>query len=366
MKKTICITTNITCNLNCVYCYEKDKSSQTTFDLAKAKHTLQTELSHRTEDGTYINFHGGEPFLSFEKIRSLCEWAWSQSFEEKYTFFATSNGTLIHGKIKEWLYENRHRFVVGLSLDGTREMHNNNRSNSFDLIDIDFFIKTWPFQGVKMTISPVTIHNLAEGLIFIHEKGFKNISANLAEMTDWSDPVYLSVYKRELKKLADYYLSNPGIDTCALFKVYFPRLTEPKISKWCGAGTDMEAIDIDGKKYPCHLFFESVCGKEKSEGAIMIDFTNPENYTSEYCRECIFLPVCPTCYGANYLTRGDIASRDLSLCNLHKIRFIEVAKFQYNQIMKDTTKMSDLSDGEKIKRLKTLEGIEKMAHLIQD
>lgn len=364
MRRNICITTNVTCNLNCVYCYEKDKSNKDTFDLERAKATLKKSLSVNTKGGSYINFHGGEPFMVFEKIKELCEWAWEQNFPEKYTFFATSNGTLIHGEIKTWLYKNRSKFVVGLSLDGTREMHNKNRSNSFDLIDLDFFIESWPFQGVKMTISPQTICNLAEGLIFIHEKGFKNISANLAEMTDWSDPSFLSIYKRELKKLADYYLSHLDIEPCALFKVYFPRLLNTSVNKWCGAGTEMSAIDIDGREYPCHLFFESVCGKEKSINSKKIDFSNQNNYTSEHCNNCVFLPICPTCYGSNYISRGNIASRDLSLCELHKIRFIEVAKYYYNKIINDPTSLEDLTQNEKYINLKFLEGIEKISHLI--
>lgn len=39
-------------------------------------------------------------------------------------------------------HENKERFIVGLSLDGTREMHNRNRSNSYDKIDIPFLLRT--------------------------------------------------------------------------------------------------------------------------------------------------------------------------------------------------------------------------------
>ena len=188
LQRSIYITTNLTCNLRCVYCYEQDKSSKETFDLDLAKSTLTKELSIKSNSkGTLVNFHGGEPFISYKKIKELCEWAWAQNFPENFLFFATSNGTLIHGEMQEWLFENRKRFVVGLSLDGTPEMHNRNRSNSYDLIDTEFFAKTWPEQGVKMTVSRETIHSLAEGIIYMHELGFKVIRANLAEMTDWQE-----------------------------------------------------------------------------------------------------------------------------------------------------------------------------------
>lgn len=362
--RSIYITTNLTCNLRCIYCYEQDKSSQTTFDIEQAKRTLHKTLSTKTTRGTLVSFHGGEPFLSYNKIKELCEWVWEQNFPETFTFFATSNGTLIHGEIQEWLYKNRHRFIVGLSLDGTREMQNANRSNSFDLIDLDFFIKAWPKQGVKMTISPITIHSLSEGLIFIHEKGFYDVRANLAEMTDWSDPAYLKIYKRELDKLSEYYLTHPNIEESSLFNVFFAGLLNNDIRKWCGAGTEMEAIDVDGRKYPCHLFFESVCGKEKSEKSHLINFSNPDEYISGYCRSCQLLPICPTCYGSNYVARGNIADRDLSLCELHKVRFAAVARYEYNRIVNDPAETSTLSNEEKYKRMRTLEGIEKLATIL--
>lgn len=364
-SRNVYITTNYTCNLNCVYCYEKDKSNKDTFDLEQAKKTLSSVLSKKTEEGVTIDFHGGEPFLSFKKIRELCEWAWSQNFPERFLFFATSNGTLIHGELKEWLFSNKDRFVVGLSLDGTREMHNTNRCNSYDDIDIDFFFTTWPDQGIKMTISPKTIASLSDGIIDIHRKGCDAISANLAEIVDWSSPEFVDIYRRELAKLAQFYLHNPKIAKCSLFDIQFAALLETEPQKWCGVGTDMEVIDVDGRKYPCHLFFDWVCGKEKSEKSLSIDFSDPQNYISSHCRECELLRICPTCYGSNYIARGDIALRDLSLCELNKVRFAEVAKYEYERIVNDNTPIENLTDEEKFKRLRTLEAIEKISDVLK-
>lgn len=64
LTRSIYITTNLTCNLRCIYCYEQDKTSKITFDLEQAKNTLQEILSVKTDKGTLVNFHGGEPFLS--------------------------------------------------------------------------------------------------------------------------------------------------------------------------------------------------------------------------------------------------------------------------------------------------------------
>ena len=244
-------------------------------------------------------------------------------------------------------------------------MHNINRCDSYDDIDLDFFFKTWPEQGVKMTISPKTIGSLADGIIDIYRKGCSVLSANLAEMVDWSSPEYIVLYRRELAKLADFYLQNPETKKCSLFDVYFPSVLETEPQKWCGVGTHMEVFDVDGRKYPCHLFFDWVCGREKSEKSHSISFNDPNTYISSHCRKCKLLKICPTCYGSNYITRGDIALSDLSLCELHKVRFTEVAKYEYARIFCDPTNLDDLSNEEKYDRMRILEAIESIAEVLK-
>ena len=360
-KRNVTITTNESCNLRCLYCYENKKSNKT-FDVANAKLRLKDILNTPSGGGTTISFHGGEPFLVFEQIKALCEWLWQQDFPEPFRCFATTNGTLIHGDIQQWLYLHRDKFICSLSLDGNREMHNINRSNSFDLIDIPFFIKTWPFQGVKMTISKRTLSTLAKGVVFLHTVGIPDIRANLSEMTDWNDETLLHIFKEELKKLASYYLENPEIKPCSLFNVPFFKLLEDGIPpKWCGVGI-APSYDIDTYQlYPCHLFFPSVCGEEKSIVSRKIDFSNPQSYISKECSNCSFLRICPTCYGANFIERGHPAFRDQNLCKYHKIRFAIVAEYEYKRITalleNDHTCMDS---SEKMKNYRNIEGIKKV------
>lgn len=365
--RNIYITTNVQCNLRCVYCYE-DKSGNEVFDMDKAKARLVEDLSEPSEMTTFINLHGGEPFLVFDRIKELCEWAWAQDFPTKPTFFATTNGTQVHGRIKDWLLENKHRFVCGLSLDGTREMQNMNRSNSFDQIEIEFFRDTWPGQGVKMTVSPLSIETLADGVIFLHTLGFTNLDANLAYMVDWDQPKYLLTFYRELTKLSAYYKEHPDLEKCSIFEKKFASLIQEDAStrRWCGAGNEMECYDIEGKQFPCHLFFENVCGKEKSQACHAIDFTNPDEYIQGECRSCPIYAICPTCYGSNYIERGHIGKRDMSLCRMEKIRTLVIAKHQYDEIINSKEDASTLSEDELNSRLNTLDGIEKIIPALEE
>ena len=364
--RNLFLTTNTNCNLRCIYCYEK-KDKTEFFNVKEAEEKLAKALSVKTEGSTIIDLHGGEPFLVFDRIKELCEWCWAQNFAEHYVFFATTNGTKVHGEIKDWLLEHKDRFIAGLSLDGTREMQNMNRSNSFDQIDIDFFAQTWPDQSVKMTVSPISINTLADGVIFLHSKGIHNIQVNLAYMVNWRDPKFAKIYQRELRKLGQFYLKHPDLPLDAIYRLPLKLLILPEARqrKFCGCGTEMVAVDIDGREYPCHLFFESVGGKEKSEGWHDIDFSDPKQYISEECSKCLLYPTCPTCYGANYLERGDIGARDMSLCTLEKIRTLEVARFQYERIVNSKDDPDNLSKEELAERINTLEAIQKVEPLLR-
>lgn len=368
VTRTIYITTNAQCNLRCVYCYE-DKIGNEVFDLEKAQAALREELSHITRGKTLISLHGGEPFLVFDKIKELCEWSWQQAFPQKYEFFATTNGTKIHGRIKQWLTDNKHRFVCGLSLDGTRDMQNLNRTNSFDFIDIDFFVYTWPNQVVKMTVSPLTIGSMSQGVIFLFSKGFNKVDVNLADMVDWSEWGYIKTYYQELTKLSEYFKLHPNrMENCSLFSIDFNSLNSDltKRRRWCNIGDEMNVYDVDGRKYPCHLFLENVCGKDKSQAWRTIDFNDPNEYIMGECCSCPIYPLCPTCYAANYIERGKIGLRDMNRCRLEKVRTLVVAKHQYEMLMSDNRSYDKLSQHEIRNRIGTLKAIEKIAPVLEE
>lgn len=317
------------CNLNCVYCYEHIKSDRCLSEDIARDAIIQT-FDRAVEEGmeyVEILFHGGEPFLAFERIKAICDWVWSQEWPCKYVCYATTNGTLVHGEIKKWLYDNRHRFIAGLSLDGTREMHNRNRSGSYDHIDIGFFRDTWPTQGVKMTPSPGTIDTLAEGVIHIHELGFTRNNCSFASGVDWSrddkgQPVdYKKILSEQFDRLARYYLEHPDVMPVDMLNIRFMAIAAGRKamkSKLCGAGTIMRCWTPDGRCLPCHLFYESC--KEGNGDIPQFDFDNVDNLSDPRCEGCILEPACPTCYGGNYISAGDIRIRDMHTCEIMKLR----------------------------------------------
>lgn len=317
------------CNLNCVYCYEHKKGTAI-MPMNIAQEGIRSTFERAIRDNieyVEILFHGGEPFLAFERIKEICDWIWTQEWPVKYICYATTNGTLIHGEIRNWLLENKDRFILGLSLDGTPEMHNRNRSDSYSKIDIDLFRNTWPEQGVKMTPSPGTLSSLADGVIYVHELGFKKNNCTFASGVNWETDEngkvidYKKILAEQLMKLATYYLEHPEVFPVDMLNIKFLAVAagiNSLTDKLCGAGTIMRCWTPDGQCLPCHLFYE--VSKETKEKLPEIKLDCHQELSDSRCKNCILETVCPTCYGGSFVSYRDVSKRDPYTCEITKIR----------------------------------------------
>jgi len=289
--------------------------------------------SDNSYDECVFEFFGGEPFLAFPLIKEICEFTWSKNWKKPYLFTTTTNGTLVHGEIQDWLIKNRNKFDLILSLDGTKEMHDSNRSNSFSKIDIEFFRSYCKQPSVKMTISKETLQGLSEGVMFLHSKGFK-INNNLAFGLDWSNRKEIEIFNIELEKLVEFYILNQQITPCSLLNMKIQYCFSP-VRKWCGVGTNMITFDIDGSSYPCNMFLPMSIGMNISRLNPQLDFNDLEKLVDTKCTDCFIHPICPTCYGSNYLMRHDISSRDENLCKFMKLRSLANSYLQLKKIMNE-------------------------------
>lgn len=324
------------CNLRCVYCYESNRDNcQPNAELIKT--IISQYLSKESLKEVYIDFFGGEPWLKFDLIKDVCEWTWSKSWPNKYIFFTTTNGTMVHGKIKEWLRKHKAHFWCGLSLDGRKSTHDKNRSNSFDKIDKDFFLECWPEQTIKMTISKYSIETLYEDIIYIQKLGFKLAGTNFAEGIDWSAPKYVGILCRELEKLTQFYIEHPEFDIAPILNIPIQNCEhKPKTRKWCGTGGNMALYDIDGQMYPCQFFTPMSIEPHEFAKVKDLDFRDESLFLDQDCFEhCYFHNICSNCYGANFLKNGRMNQRDHSKCNLVKVRAYYAAALIANRLLQN-------------------------------
>lgn len=323
-KRSVTITLTEACNLNCTYCYENHKSKNK-ISIDTLKEIVRSEMM-ADNDYKVIEFDlfGGEPFFEFEKIKEICDYINTLESDKRYIFLATTNGTLVHGEVKEWLRRHPY-FICGLSYDGTPAMQDLNRSDSSSKIDLDFFRKMYPEQELKMTISKESLSSLAEGVIYLQEKGFR-VACNLAYGIDRSDENNKEILQCELMKLIDYYLQHPEIVPSSILEMPIINISytdgHEKYFRFCGAGVSTVAYHIDGTAYPCQFFMPLAVGEEKAKKSHELKFYKdeiPQELIEEKCLKCVAQSVCPTCYGANYAATGNMYRHDDNYCELTKI-----------------------------------------------
>ena len=321
--KHILLSLTEACNLNCTYCFEKYSRSKDSMSVETAVQIIEKELTEPSKYSFFkIDLFGGEPFLEFEKFKRICETIWSKDWERNYMMWTTTNGTLVHGEIKEWLLANSHRVSCGLSIDGTREAHNKNRSNSFDNIDYEFFAKTWPERHARAVIYENTVADTYENILFLHSK-FKRVNARMAFGFDWSQGDYETIFKEEVKKLTQYYLAHPEVEPATFLNLEIDNAAFPdqKLRSYCGLGQCTVSYSPDGKRYPCPQF-QAIC---KMRGVEMKDLAklNIENAGEMLegdCKKCLIKNICRTCVAGNYQQFQTFKRKSLKECGIFKIQ----------------------------------------------
>lgn len=339
MTKTIMLLLTYDCNLRCSYCYEpkvqgKVMSAEDAMDFISG---IVSGLGEEYESFE-VQFMGGEPLLRFDVIAEVSEWLWNTEWSKRLeSVFVVTNGTLLAPGSKEWLEENRDRICLGLSFDGNMQMQNENRSKSYDAVDLRFFSGNWPKQAVKMTVSPYTLRHLAEGIEFLHSEGFENIVVDLANGSriGWCSN-HLGILRQQLMSLSAFYRENPHLRECSLLRVdVFDVCRDDEVGKSCGCGETLVCVDTDGKQYACHLFSPIACDEGLSRQAQNIDFSDHGLFRNDVCDGCSLKMLCPHCYGMNYSETGELGKQDSFVCQSFKVIYLQNCRHRLLKAVED-------------------------------
>lgn len=119
-----------TCNIQCRYCFYKGAHSGNPNMKSDTVDAILDAIAASSDSEIRIAFQGGEPLLAgVDFYTRFCSNAESRC-AKKLSYSIQTNGILID---EEWLelFE-KYRFLVGLSLDGTKLRHDRNRQNTWD------------------------------------------------------------------------------------------------------------------------------------------------------------------------------------------------------------------------------------------
>lgn len=120
------------CNMRCEYCGYHDRYDDGNLceemSLGTAKKAIKLYLEHAVAvSEVVISFYGGEPLLKLEFIKECVQYAQSMSLGQHIKFHITTNGVLLNRDVVDYLKD--HDFVVSVSIDGPRTLHDRYRKS---------------------------------------------------------------------------------------------------------------------------------------------------------------------------------------------------------------------------------------------
>jgi uncharacterized protein len=326
------------CNLHCDYCYYCDKQTAgQNGELVMKDEILEKFIKQYIQSQTspvvVFNWQGGEALLAgqvfYEKALAL-----QQKYAGKKRIENTmqTNGTLIDESWCSFFRENE--FLVGVSVDGPREIHDFHRSDSMDngswertmkgislLRDYGIPFNTLTAVTSHSMMYPLEIYSFLKGLgsdfqqyspvVERFSPGGGNVADSLAppeakgdlEITPWS--VTPERYGTFLNTIFDEWVRN---DVGEVFVQHF----EAALANWLGedpglclfrstCGTAL-MIERNGDVYSCdHYAFPSYIRGNILESSLksLVHSESQQKFglskftrLPEYCRSCEYLFAC--------------------------------------------------------------------------
>lgn len=335
----ICPT--LACNFACPYCYEQN------LPVSVMQTEIQSQLvdfiNKNSEDfkGLTINWHGGEPLMGFDTIKSLYS-KFDKEVKLPITHSAmVTNGYLLTKEICEYLH-NRHLDYIQITIDGNKETHNKTRKlkngqSSFERIieNVDMASDLMPncLIGIRTNIGRenrdeyLTLYNELSNRwrgrnVTIYHSFILDNSLN----TCYSKRCAVELNTRE-KNEFDIFLAENGIKSK---KSLYPRLDG---SFYTCMDNNAYVVDPKGFLYKC---WGDVGIVSRSIGTLKDGVKNyrivsqfmidSDKFSDSQCLECSFLPICDG--GCNLYRIGKIEKGiPYNVCNLDEkglARFVEL------------------------------------------
>ncbi|MFQ6119305.1 MAG: radical SAM protein [Methanosarcinales archaeon] len=359
------------CNQRCKYCSFSGRylfkrahgTKDISFETAKKAVDFFMERSEKSKNKKpNIGFYGGEPLLKFELIKRIIDYIKYNNKFGRYRFSLTTNGTLLHKEIVDYLDKND--ISITISLDGPKNIHDRyrvfrNGKGTFDIIIKNIErIKKYNCNYFKNNISFNVVmsppYNIKDILSFFYRNRlfeeigdkFQFNSVDPYETTFFKDfnlEIYLRNFYKEVNKLRKNYKNSliaGNYKDLTIEKKLFDenfyqieyrpmeflgKLYAPQGA--CIPGQRRLFIDINGRFFICERV-----GRNFEIGDVYngFDYRKIYDFYERYkdffksCKYCWALRLCLKCF--NNIRRGE---------NFDERRRNQMCKIKLNSIKKD-------------------------------
>lgn len=350
------------CNLNCSYCFEKDKKNinmSESVALQAYDFLYNNEIQNR-KDGfepqlVVITMFGGEPLINWKSIKAILEEVKRKPKETRIQTVVDiiTNGTIMNQEIADYIkdYIKKETLSIQVSVDGVKKIHDFNRvdhsgEGSFNTIEKNIPLFKYIFENCS---NP----NINESCLHLHGSLNHDTINGLYEAwkyfrftwkipTQWYMPIHskdwtqedVDTYENQLTSIVSDILNiviknNSTHELEALAPInksticYIPK----NFDKSCGAGGSYCSITALGDIYPCHQFYYSIpeetkigtldSGIDYNKTKIFANNTGEDsNCAKKGCKNY----KCYRCLAENYAATGTIYNCDLNLrCKMSDI-----------------------------------------------
>lgn len=226
------------CNMNCLYCYEKDKTS--TYTWKEIQDLCDNIILNNREGQPYsVEFLGGEPMLAFDHVKRVVEYFNENDPEHIRYYIITSNGTIVTQELIEFLKEHP-EIMFSASIDGIPEANEQrimkkDNSNSYDLIMYGIkklFLNDIPTQqiAVHMVTHAFNAMMILRSIQDFYAAGIRNVSVGTIENSLAVGPGYDENFRTQLHAVADKIFSGEMPDLhIDLFESFNPDTPKRRI-----------------------------------------------------------------------------------------------------------------------------------------
>lgn len=346
--RTYQVVTNLSCNLDCEYCYErKYPRNNKVADVIDFIHACFERDKDIPNVEVIIDIIGGEPFMqpklllaAFETAEKLCA-----EHNRPYMFSISTNGTLLDRPLNKEIIERwKDKLSIGVSIDGLPEVHDKyrifttTREGSYEAAVRGYnYLKSVGIAelGVKATFTIDTLpHYAASMKSLIDMSGGGTISGNVTYEDILPRHMALDI-ANQMMDVMDYWIekglhTNPrntithiipdGLNFMATWDPDWRdkllhddsvRLDPERLKPYCGTLTHMTCLGFDRKIYGCNRFMSTVTSRsavaelvgrvcEPDGGKLLEEIQTQYTNYPETCLGCPMKHSCGSCAAASY------------------------------------------------------------------
>lgn len=312
------------CNLNCQYCFYKDRQDEYQYTQGMLQpevliETIHGLLEEYPEGIETIVFFGGEPLLNFEAIKKVVPQI-IELYKEKNVapadFGIITNGTIMNQEIIDFL--NEYKVILTVSIDGTKEIHNEMRkfklgNGSYEQIveNIHRLREKREFAlYVEMTLNKKHIlaykpNEAIKWLKEIEQMGFDGIELGVVDhsksdiaITEADKEIFKQMYSEMQEYLFENMFHENGMKCLSSIRILKRMQSKEYSIVPCGAGINSLVLDWNGIIAPCYLLIDK---KAFSMGSIEEGFKENkrvEEFLASYekkpleCENCWMRNIC--------------------------------------------------------------------------